>query len=602
MSSYSSECSSGTDDDRSVPQTPNEEPEILTQPNDDPPEPPVEYNPFAWGHLFPVFPGEKRKQIDLLRGKTKYCIGRNPKNDIVFNIIYISGLHAEINWDGSTATLQDVSLNGTFVNEERVGRTFWRILEDGTRIQFGLGEDADLRYWFRLPPTRQQPEQGFEASYDLCRQILGSGSDGHVEKCLERSTAKCWAAKIIPKFSNDGTPTGPRVAQEISILKRLSHPNVCHLKETFDETQYILILELFDRGDLNKYITSSKKPLSEDVIQHITYQLCLAVSYVHSLGITHRDLKPQNILLTEDNPPNVKVADFGLSKFVDAQNKLTTKCGTPAFVAPEVISQGHYDNLVDSWSIGLIVFHMLTMGGFPFAVNKDQSLPTVFLQGDRKIRISDGLKELYPTIIDFIQNLLVIDPTQRISVTDALNHPWLRQYVDRTHRDSRADQSLGKLEPSDAETEGSGSNITDEPDSTAFSRSFRSLEITAKPLNRAGFLSLPNNLGSEAGEVTPTTSRGNSRTLRPSYTPGVAKRERGTGSVRGPNGPRKRAYEELTEVQEGEEVDDNTAGDVSTGGDGGVQPSPSKRSRTTTIQRQKGESANSTNPTSTNRL
>jgi serine/threonine/tyrosine protein kinase RAD53 len=84
------------------------------------------------------------------------------------------------------------------------------------------------------------------------------------------------------------------------------------------------------------------------------------LSYIHSKGITHRDLKPENVLLTRDNPPLIKVADFGLAKVVDSLTMLRTMCGTPSYLAPEVVTDAPdgYDNLVDSWSVGVIVFSM----------------------------------------------------------------------------------------------------------------------------------------------------------------------------------------------------------------------------------------------------
>ena len=90
--------------------------------------------------------------------------------------------------------------------------------------------------------------------------------------------------------------------------------------------------------------------------------MCDALSYVHSMGICHRDLKPENVLLTADEPPMVKVADFGLAKVIDSMTMLRTMCGTPVYLAPEVVNQTPdnegYDQVVDSWSVGVIVFSM----------------------------------------------------------------------------------------------------------------------------------------------------------------------------------------------------------------------------------------------------
>jgi len=163
---------------------------------------------------------------------------------------------------------------------------------------------------------------------------------------------------------------------------------------------------------------------------HVTYQICDALAYCHSQMITHRDLKPENILLTSDVPPIVKVADFGLAKAVDSYTMLKTMCGTPSYLAPEVVRQQlfeGYDSQVDSWSIGVILFSMLTNTG-PFVEDMDQ--PDIRIRvNNRTIDWSGLLKaEVSGDCRDFNRKLLIEDPNSRMTMKDALLHPWLRTY------------------------------------------------------------------------------------------------------------------------------------------------------------------------------
>jgi len=120
--------------------------------------------------------------------------------------------------------------------------------------------------------------------------------------------------------------------------------------------------------------------LNEEVTRYLARQLCESLKYIHSKGIAHRDLKPENVLLTSDNPPVLKVADFGLAKAVDSMTKFKTTCGTPCYLAPEVILRSpeeEYSYLVDSWSVGVIVFSMLANAS-PFVEDETQNIAARF--------------------------------------------------------------------------------------------------------------------------------------------------------------------------------------------------------------------------------
>ncbi|KAJ4494447.1 kinase-like domain-containing protein [Lentinula lateritia] len=462
----------------------------------------------VWGSFYPLV--KDMKEVNLFKPKLTYRIGRSLHNDVVFPGYKISNKHAEITWDGretkdSIIMLRDNSSNGTYVNGQRLGKGVSRILPDGAEVAFGSPGPSstqpaeDYRFIFRHTASGQQREDGFYGLYDSHDQ-LGRGTFASVVRCLERKTGILWAAKMFSNLLTGGgsSSLGSRsnekmVSREIGILQTLSHPNICFLKETFitEERKLILVLELIEGGDLLEYILSSSG-VSEEITQHITYQLCLALSYVHSRGIAHRDLKPENILLTKSNPPDVKVADFGLAKAIDSQTMLKTMCGTPAYLAPEIVTQTNmegYDNLVDSWSVGAIVFSMLTNAS-PFIEDENQP--------DIRVRISTRTvdwrilreKTSNPMIIDFIERLLNPDPAVRMTLADALDHLWLQDYVKKNNRDAIADRNLGKQrdqQPESSESIPTGRDATPnnpneekQPGSTFFSQGFQKLAINDK--------------------------------------------------------------------------------------------------------------------------
>ncbi|TBU44526.1 Pkinase-domain-containing protein [Dichomitus squalens] len=404
-----------------------------------------------WGYLIPCSANLRR--IDFQKIKTSYRIGRNReehKNDIILPGMKISNFHCIIEWDGdetpkSAIKVTDASSNGTFINGERIGKGKVKILRDGNEIAFGTsapqpanGGLEDYRFVYRHMACGL-PNRGLHKYYDLQHE-LGKGSFATVMKALHREEDKWYAVKMIQanklrrnlsNVSVNGVPPEDKTsnfAREINILERLQHRNICQLKEVFFEPYSInLVLEWVPGGDLLEYILN-KSGISEPEAQSLTYQICDALAYVHAQGIAHRDLKPENVLLTDDSPPIVKVADFGLAKVIDSMTMLRTMCGTPVYLAPEVVNQGPdnegYDQLVDSWSVGVIVYSMLTMST-PFG-DEDVNQDVKTRVANRQVQW-DYLQECgaSPLAEDFIRRLLEYDPRKRMSLTDARDHPWL---------------------------------------------------------------------------------------------------------------------------------------------------------------------------------
>ncbi|KAF8200052.1 kinase-like domain-containing protein [Mycena galopus ATCC 62051] len=422
--------------------------EVQTQPLTQPDSHASNDQPELWGYLTPCL-SRTLQRVDLVKTQLEFTIGRHSDNIVNFAGFKISNHHAKIRWNGlenadSIITILDTSSNGTFINGEKIGRGQQRLLRDGNEVAFGVAarspeEDGafDYRFIFR-DLVSGVVKRALYDSYDLSIE-LGKGSFATVYKALHKASGQWVAVKVIHETKRHNAPATAtasdaartRQNREIHVMETLQHPNICQLREVFWNANgsIDLILELVDGGDLLDYILK-RGGLTEDAAKHITYQMCQALAYIHEKGITHRDLKPENVLLTTDDPPIVKVADFGLAKIVDSITMLRTMCGTPSYLAPEVVTQekdSGYDSLVDSWSVGVILFSMLT-NTTPFIETSVEDL---------KIRIAERQIEwsqiecigLTPEALDFIKCLLEYDPRRRMKLSDALKHPWLEGHV-----------------------------------------------------------------------------------------------------------------------------------------------------------------------------
>ncbi len=230
------------------------------------------------------------------------------------------------------------------------------------------------------------------------------------------------AIKIIKKTTVAGEDI-KLLRREITNLKTLDHPNILKLYEVYeDKDNFYLVMELVMGKELFDKIVE-RGQYSEKDASNITRQFTSAIEYLHSKGIAHRDLKPENLLSvgTGDNEL-IKVADFGLSKnFGD--EKMMTSCGSPGYVAPEVLECETYDKGVDMWSIGVIVY-ILLVGYPPFYADNDPALFKKIMACEYDLN-GEGWDVISNEGKDLIRNLLVKDPKKRLTATQMLKHPWI---------------------------------------------------------------------------------------------------------------------------------------------------------------------------------
>ncbi|XP_072248238.1 serine/threonine-protein kinase DCLK1b isoform X2 [Leuresthes tenuis] len=253
-------------------------------------------------------------------------------------------------------------------------------------------------------------------------RTLGDGNFAVVRECVERATGREYALKIISKDKCRGKEH--MIQSEVSILRRVKHPNIVLLIEEMDtHNELYLVMELVKGGDLFDAITSSNKYTERDA-SCMLFNLASAIKYLHSLNIVHRDIKPENLLVYEhhDGSKSLKLGDFGLATVVNGP--LYAVCGTPTYVAPEIVAETGYDLKVDIWAAGVITY-ILLCGFPPFRGGEDQdALFEEILRGQLDFpapywdNVSDTAKAL-------ITEMLQVVVAQRYTAVQVLDHPWV---------------------------------------------------------------------------------------------------------------------------------------------------------------------------------
>ncbi|KAK8887599.1 hypothetical protein M9Y10_038650 [Tritrichomonas musculus] len=255
-------------------------------------------------------------------------------------------------------------------------------------------------------------------------QFLSSGSMGCVWECQNMTTGELFACKIVSLEICLQDEYFSHFINELYIHSRIRHPSISEIHDLLFENNLIyLIFELCNEGDLNDIVQESGG-LDESQAKHYFFQIMSAIKYIHQLGIAHRDIKLENILITENK--NVKLTDFGLCKRINGNSPLLTTCGTLAYAAPEIISEKPYDGMkADIWSSGIVLYAMICCH-FPWTIQTD--LPQEAMMHETVRQILEGQVEI-PDGITFelqnlLSNLLNNDPEMRPSAEEIINHPW----------------------------------------------------------------------------------------------------------------------------------------------------------------------------------
>ncbi|TGZ49266.1 hypothetical protein CRM22_010916 [Opisthorchis felineus] len=264
--------------------------------------------------------------------------------------------------------------------------------------------------------------ENLRSRYHIGR-ILGDGNFAVVRLVRRRDTGQKYATKIIDKAKLRGKEM--MLHQEITILHSCSHPNIVRLLEEYETPKEIwLVMELVKDGDLFEGITNSVK-YSEKVASGIVADIANALFYLHCRYIVHRDLKPENVLMWHqpDGKLRVKLADFGLA--VEVRRNLYTVCGTPTYIAPEILSERGYGLEVDLWALGIITYIMLC-GFAPFrSPDRRQSQLFESIKRGVFVFLSPYWDEISQGAKDLVNRLLVVTPRKRLTAIETLTHPWV---------------------------------------------------------------------------------------------------------------------------------------------------------------------------------
>uniref|UniRef100_A0A665UWZ0 phosphorylase kinase n=1 Tax=Echeneis naucrates TaxID=173247 RepID=A0A665UWZ0_ECHNA len=275
----------------------------------------------------------------------------------------------------------------------------------------------------------------FYQKYDP-KEVIGRGVSSVVRRCVHRHTGQELAVKIIEITAERMTAqqleeVKTSTLKEIQVLNMVKgHSSIITLIDSYESATFIfLVFDLMRRGELFDYLTE-KVTLSEKETRSIMRALLEAVQYLHSLSIIHRDLKPENILL--DDQGHIKLSDFGFSVQLQPGEKLRELCGTPGYLAPEILKcsmdETHpgYSQEVDLWACGVILFTLLA-GSPPFWHRKQMLMLRMIMEGRYQFS-SPEWDDRSDTVKDLISRLLVVDPAVRLTAEQALAHPFFRQY------------------------------------------------------------------------------------------------------------------------------------------------------------------------------
>jgi len=248
---------------------------------------------------------------------------------------------------------------------------------------------------------------------------LGSGTFSVVKECYNKITKERCAVKIIKKNKLKDLHI---IENEIKILKSMIHPNIIKLVEVYEtDEELFLVMEFIPGGELYEALINYG-PFSEDKTYEIFRQVVEAVVYLHKNGIAHRDIKLENILWTESSD-QLKLTDFGLARSVSLSDVefMSTPCGTPSYVAPEIIKGQKYTQSVDIWALG-VVLYLLLFCKYPFT---GDSLGEIYSQIETgKVSFPPEI-EISNEVRDLICNLLQEDTKGRLTLEDILKHPWM---------------------------------------------------------------------------------------------------------------------------------------------------------------------------------
>ncbi|PWA00760.1 hypothetical protein BB558_003226 [Smittium angustum] len=455
--------------------------------------------------------GDNVKNYNLYLN-TPILVGRHRTCTINVNSNYTSNRHCIITAVSSPGVeevlviCEDMSSNGTLWNGKNIGKGNKIVLSHGDTLEIKKGN-----YITYLQKTRasmkseEEKELDIKSLYQITDKVLGSGTFAKVKLAICKDTQEQVAVKIMDKRGrlNPGSMGGgTNYIDEINLLRAFDHPNIMRVHDVIETDKKVYIfMPLIQGGDLFDHIISNSS-LPEEESKFNTYQILLALSYLHERNISHRDVKPENIMMSSKSSFSIAMlSDFGMARTTDPNSKMNTICGTFQYIAPEIIRTGMekpdqyrsgYSMAVDCWSLGVVVYAMLS-GMLPFSSTdgNDQVLFSQILSG-----VVDFSPPVWNTIspegMRFVKKLLNSNPAKRMTVNQAFEDAWIKPYLGdlkilykrKLEQYLAGSKSLPKAVANEASCPNTSNSEYSSPEASSLKTNKRPLEEPKSPNNR----------------------------------------------------------------------------------------------------------------------
>jgi serine/threonine protein kinase len=350
-----------------------------------------------------------KKYYLSLQGKDIYYYKTEKKEDLQ-GMHNLSGCYIK---EGTGQTMENIKLFCFVIDFNNKQRTYYV-------------DDVNLQNKWIQNLKESVGYYNFYETYNMVGD-LGQGKFGLVKLGLHKSTGEKVAIKIIKKASMNDSDM-ELVRSEIDIMKLCRHPYIVRLLDHFENSDYIfIIMEYLAGDDFGTYLEKMNYKFTEKQAATMMSQIASGIKYLHQYGIVHRDLKPENIMLSDKTDNfKLKIMDFGLSKILGPLETAVDGFGTLTFVAPEVLIRQPYNKQVDVWSLGVIMYNMIT-GIYPFdddSDNNEEIIAKMIVFQDLSFPIK-FFKGYSKELIELIKKCLNKNPKHRISVDQFLKDEWI---------------------------------------------------------------------------------------------------------------------------------------------------------------------------------